>query len=200
MTIQTAQRSNIRVAIASALFLAAIGASVLISYISQPERGYWVLTRPLPIGVEIGHGDIKEIKANLSRSADGYLSAEQNVVGAITLRNFAAGEILHLNSLSSNRDVLTTEHLSLLIRATDIPGSAQVGDTATLYQVRDARNGEDISPPQLVISGVFISEINRKNANFASDLAITIALNRSEIAKVLAATTIGRIVVVPNHG
>lgn len=200
MSTNTSKGSNSRLIIAGSLFITSIAASFLISFLSHTGSQYWSLSRPLPQGVKIGINDLTAVTATLDKGLRGYISTSQPVVGSVTKRSMQAGEILRSDAISNESGGLLIESLSLLIRTADIPSSTVPGDLVTLYQIHDARNGEDIAPPTTILSGVFIQDIERKSANFGSDLSITISLHRDDVGTVLAATSSGRIVVVPAHG
>ncbi|MFM6841090.1 MAG: SAF domain-containing protein [Candidatus Planktophila sp.] len=200
MSLTTENKSNNRLAIAGALFLTSIIASFAISYFANSGSHYWVLKQPLSRGVQITASDIALVKIALGNDVRGYIPGTSNPVGSITRRSLLSGELLNSNDISSNSEGLTTESLSISIRAADIPQSTLPGDLVSLYQVFDARNGEVVTPPQHVISGVFIKEIARKSANFGSDLSLTITVQREDVPLVLIATSSGRIVVVASHG
>ena len=200
MGTNNSKRSNSRLIIAGALFITSIAASFLISFLSHTGSQYWTLTRPLPQGAKIESGDIAVVTATLDKGLRGYISASQSVVGSLIERSMHAGELLRSDAISNKPGRQVIESLSLLIRTADIPSSTSPGDLVTLYQIHDARNGEEIEPPTTILSGVFIRDIERKSANFGSDLSITISLERDDVATVLATTSSGRIVVVPSHG
>lgn len=194
------KKSHTRLIIASTLFCASIAASVLISYLSHSSDSYWVTSHPLAQGVQITSQDLSMRKASLGTAKSGYLSQSSNPIGSVTRRAYAQGELLHISGLSANLEYARNESLSISIRAADIPPSVGIGEMVSLYQVHDVRNGETPIAPQLVISPVFIKEIERKGSNFGSEISVTISLNRSDVTTVLAATNSGRIVVVSTNG
>ena len=200
MATHTEKKSNNRLIIAGALFLTSVLASLLISYLSNTGKQYWMLTRPLAQGVRIESSDLTSATATLDRKLQGYLSNSQPVVGAITRRSLQAGEILRSDAISEASQEMSSASLSLQVRAADIPISTAPGDFVTLYQLIDARNGEIPLPPTKVLSGVFIEEISRKSANFGSDVSLTISVHRDDVSTVLEATSSGRIVIVASHG
>jgi hypothetical protein len=194
------KNSQTRLIVASTLFALSILASFLFTYTSHLGEKYWVLTQPIAKGVQIGESDLTLVKASLASPIRSYLSSSDNPVGSISQRNLRAGELLSEADISIDSSLLTTESISLAVRAADIPLSVQIGDLVTLYQVHDARNGEVVQPPNEVISAVFIQDISRKSANFGSDIALTISLNRRDVPAVLQASASGRIVVATSHG
>ena len=194
------KKSNTRLIIATSLFFTSVLASFLISYLSHQRGSYWVVTQPIAKGVQISASDIGLEDANLAKGISGYLSATSNPIGSIALRTMAAGELISRTSISEDSAELTSESISLAVRNSDLPSSASPGDLVSLFQVHDSRNGEATPAPERIESGVFIREISRKGSNFGSDVTLTISLHRDDVAKVLAATTSGRIVVVSTHG
>ena len=200
MTTHSEKNSQTRLIVATSLFTLSILASFLFSYTSHLGEKYWVLTRPVAIGVQIGDRDLTLVKASLSAPITKYLSASENPAGSISTRNLKAGELLNREDISEDSTFLTTENISLAIRAVDIPSSVQIGDLVSLYQVQDARNGEVVQSPTEIISGVFVRDIARKSANFGSDIALTLSLNRREVPAVLLASASGRLVVASAHG
>jgi len=194
------KKSQQRLIIAGALFFTSILASFLIAYLSQSGSHYWVLREPLPRGVQIQSGDLLLTKASLGLDARGYISSAENVVGSITRRNLSRGELLNTNDLSDDSSELTSESLSISIRATDISATSSTGDLVSLYQVHDARNGEAVPEPLRILTGVYIREISRKSANFGSDISLTVTVDRDDVGRLLSATSSGRIVVVSSNG
>ena len=200
MTLTSGKNSHTRLIVASSLFVLSILASFLFTYTSHLGEKYWVLSRPVAVGAEISNRDLHLVKASLASPISEYLSARENPVGSISMRNLHSGELLRSSDISSDRTHLASENISLAVRAVDIPPSVQIGELVTLYQVQDSRNGEVVQPPTEVISGVFVRDISRKSANFGSDIALTISLNRHDVPKILLASASGRIVVASAHG
>ena len=200
MTNLQSKKSQQRLYIAGALFLTSILASFLIAYLSQSGSHYWVLREPLPRGVQIQSSDLLLTKASLGLDARGYISSAENVVGSITRRNLNRGELLNSNDVSDDSSGLTSESLSISIRATDISPTNMPGDLVSLYQVHDARNGEAIPEPLRILTGVYLREISRKSANFGSDISLTVTIDRDDVGRLLSATSSGRIVVVSSNG
>ena len=194
------KKSQTRLYIAASLFVASIAASFLISYISHQGQSYWVVKSALPKGVQIDSADLQLVQADLAVGIFGYLGSAVNPVGSITLRNLQAGEILNAGAISEDSQELTTESLSISIRASDLPPDISIGEMVALYHVHDARNGEEVIAPERVLSGVFVRAISQGSANFGSDISLTLSLNRESVPILLAATSSGRIVVVSING
>jgi len=194
------KKSQQRLVIAGALFFTSILATFLISYLSQSGSQYWVLKEPLPRGVQIQSSDLLLTKASLGLDARGYISSAENVVGSITRRNLYKGELLNSSDVSDDSNELTSESLSISVRATDISPTSMPGNLVSLYQVHDARNGEAVPEPRRILTGVYIREISRKSANFGSEISLTVTIDRDDVATLLGATSSGRIVVVSSNG
>jgi hypothetical protein len=200
MTKPSEKTSHTRLIVASTLFALSILASFLFTYTSNQGDRYWVLIRPVATGVQLNNRDLALVRARLTSPISAYLGERENPAGSVTTRNLQSGEMLRSTDISSNSSYLATENISIAVRAADIPSSIGIGELVSLYQVQDARNGEAIQTPTEVISGVFVREISRKSANFGSDIALTISINRRDIPAVLQATASGRLVVASTHG
>ena len=130
------KKSQQRLVIAGALFFTSVLASFLISYLSQSGSQYWVMKESLPRGVQIQSSDLLLSKASLGLDAHGYIDSAENVVGSITRRNLSRGELLNINDVSDDVDELTSESLSISIRAADISSTSMPGNLVSLYQVQ----------------------------------------------------------------
>lgn len=200
MVTDIGKKSQSRMMIALALFLASIATSFVFAYLSHQGSAYWVVKAPLPKGVEIKREDLEISRMKLSRATDGYLESNINPIGVITQRAFASGELLLRGALTTDNNQLSAESLSLSIRSVDIPASVTPGDRVALYQLHDARNGEEAIEPRLIISSLFLTSIEGKKGNFSGEISITVSLDRNQIPILLAATTSGRLVVVATSG
>jgi hypothetical protein len=200
MVTNTEKKSQSRMFVAIALFLASIATSFLIAYLSHQGSSFWVMRTPLPMGAEIKAENVGVVTMKLARATQGYLPGATSPIGSITTRALMQGEILHRGVLSSSDSAPTTESISLAIAATDIPSKVAPGDLVSIYQLHDARNGESEIAPHLVISPVYIEEISGKEGNFSGELSITVSLNRTRVPTLLAATTSGRLVIVAIRG
>ena len=196
---QKDQKSNARLIIATSLFAISILASFLFSYLSHSGKDYWMLTRPVAAGAPITSSDLKWVKAEMSPDIRGYLTSTERVINLVALRNLRAGELVHRSDISSEKSRISRAYASISVRAVDLPSNINVGSIVNLYHLQDSRNGEPVPEPELILSQVFVNEISRKSANFASDIALTLSLDINDVPYLLAATTAGRIVVVKSN-
>ena len=200
MAKEIGKKSEKRMAIAITLFLASITTSFAFAFLSHQGSAYWVVTSPLPKGVAITRDDVEISRMKLSRATDGYIQSNLNPIGVITKRSFASGELLLRSAITDSPDQLSAERLSLSLRSVDIPASIVPGDLVTIYQLHDARNGEEAIEPQLILSSLFLVSIEGRKGNFSGDVSVTISLDRKDIPTLLAATTSGRLVIVATSG
>lgn len=192
--------SRARFFFALALCGGALVASFLMSRAAASRENYWVVLHPISAGTALEARDLGFQSVVLGTSAGTYLPATTNPIGSITRRRLAAGELLEGSALSEDSIFLTHQQISLSIRAVDIPSSIQAGEIVSLFQVHDRRSGESEIAPDYILGGVFVAALDRKGSNFGGEVALTISVDRSDVAAVLAATTSGRIVVVRSHG
>ena len=194
------KKSQARLIVASALFLLSVATSFALSYLAHRGEGYWVLTHPVAQGSALTTSDLTRATASIDRSITVYLAESENPVGLIARRNLPAGVLIDRRDLTRDEQQLSHVEVSISVRAVDIPSNIGAGAIVTLFHLTDSRNGEAVSEPVLISSRVFVKEVARKSANFASDIALTLSIDERELAYLLSATTYGRVVVVTSHG
>jgi hypothetical protein len=74
-----------------------------------------------------------------------------------------------------------------------------VGEGVDIYWVLDANNGEDAVDPILILGGVTLLSYEKSGGNFGADVGITVAVEETQVLRLLSATSMGRLVVVRSH-
>ena len=189
-----------RVLIAASLLVASILSSVLISVLSNQKQSVWIANRELTPGQQIAASDISKVQVNISAISNNYVSTDVNPIGSIVINRIQRTSLIATQSISSQNEAINSAEVSLTIRAIDLPASVLAGDRISIYLLEDAEAGAFPSEPELVLSDIYLGSIERKNSNFGSEAAITIAIGREEISDVLRSTTYGRLVVVKLNG
>ena len=189
-----------RILIAASLLVASILSSILISVLSNQKESFWIANRELTPGQQIAASDISKAQVNLTAISQNYLAAEINPIGSIVTNRIQKSSLIATQSISSQSNSINSAEISLTIRAIDLPATVLAGDRISIYLLEDAESGAFPSEPELVLSDIYLGAIERKDSNFGSEVAITIAIGRDEISDVLRATTYGRLVVVKLNG
>ncbi len=194
------KKSQTRLYLSIALCLGALLASYLMTRAANTHQSYWVVLRPIAAGTQIGASDLGYQSVVLGAAAKNYLAASTNPIGSITRRRLVAGELLQGSSLTDDARALTHQEISLSVRAVDIPIDVAVGELVSLYQLHDVREVNATIAPEFIVGSAFVTSIDRKGSNFGGEVALGLALDRSDIATVLSASTSGRLVVVRARG
>lgn len=189
-----------RALIAASLLVASILSSVLISVLSNQKQSFWIANRELTPGQQIATSDISKVQVNISAISNNYVPTDVNPIGSIVINRIQRTSLIATQSISSQNETINSAEVSLTIRAIDLPATVLAGDLISIYLLEDAEVGAFPSEPELVLSDIYLGSIERKNSNFGSEAAITIAIGREEISDVLRATTYGRLVVVKLNG
>ncbi len=202
MPFMSTKKSKIqtRVLVAASLLVASILSSVLISVLSNQKQSFWIANRELTPGQQIAASDISKVQVNISAISNNYVPAGVNPIGSIVINRIQRTSLIATQSISSQNEAINSAEVSLTIRAIDLPATVLAGDRISIYLLEDAESGAFPSEPELVLSDIYLGSIERKNSNFGSEAAITIAIGREEISDVLRATTYGRLVVVKLNG
>jgi hypothetical protein len=189
-----------RVLIAASLLVASILSSVLISVLSNEKQSFWIANRELTPGQQIAASDISKVQVNISAISNNYVPTGINPIGSIVINRIQRTSLIATQSISSQNEAINSAEVSLTIRAIDLPATVLAGDRISIYLLEDAESGAFPSEPELILSDIYLGSIERKNSNFGSEVAITIAIGREEISDVLRATTYGRLAVVKLNG
>ncbi len=188
-----------RFVISTALFVAALLASFLMSIAANQKERYWVVINPIAAGSEVRTQDLGQIEVTLGESGDKYLPATINPAQSVSLRRLLPGELILIQSLSMLSESEINNEISLSLRSVDIPTGVAVGSLVNIYQLHDAKNEEAAIEPTLILRSVQVSSLDRKGSNFGGEVALTISASSRDVERVLAASTSGRLVAVQTH-
>ena len=195
----TISSNRTRLPLAVALIIAAFFSTVIIATYSNKGSNYWVATQPLSPGHTITSTDLSLVHANLNSVSSMYLSETVNPVGMVATRLLQANEIISTADLTSASQSMSTSAVPLSIRGVDVATDLQIGEGVDLYWVLDTNNGEGVIDPILILGGVTLLSYDKGGNNFGSDIGITVAVEETQVLRLLSATTQGRLVVVRTH-
>jgi len=198
MTLQRKTRAT-RLPLAVTLIAAAFVSAFLIATFSNKGADYWVINLPISPGHQISSSDVSIAHMNLDTSAQLYLSDEVEPIGMIATRIMHAGEIIGSMDLTSTVNAMSTSAVPLSVRSVDIATGLSVGEGVDIYWVLDTQNGEDVMDPVLILGGVTLLSFVDGGKNFGSDIGLSVAVEETQVLRLLSATTIGRLVVIKSH-
>jgi hypothetical protein len=188
-----------RLPLAVTLIAAAFVSAFLIATFSNKGADYWVINLPISPGHQISSSDVSIAHMNLDTSAQLYLSDEVEPIGMIATRIMHAGEIIGSMDLTSTVNAMSTSAVPLSVRSVDIATGLSVGEGVDIYWVLDTQNGEDVMDPVLILGGVTLLSFVDGGKNFGSDIGLSVAVEETQVLRLLSATTIGRLVVIKSH-
>jgi hypothetical protein len=190
-----------RFIVAVSLFAAALISALALTALGNRTDSYWVAKSALAPGVEISRDQIALVKVALGESASRYISSNTPLEGSYVTRAQSAGELISIDDVSDLAPTQRTQLVPIAVRATDLPSDISIGEAINIYWVPEsAMGGVQIGMPEVVVKNAYIRSIDRKSANFSSDIALTISLIDSQIIKLLDATVSGRLVIVRTLG
>ena len=192
--------SQTRIVVAVSLFAAALISAMALTALGNQSDTYWTANVNLAPGAQINESDLSQVQVSLGASSSEYLSEGSSPIGAYVLRAIHKGELISVNTLSDTSIEMRSEQVPISVRGSDIPNDIEVGEAVNIYWVPDAMGSERIGEPGLVVSGAYLCSIDRKSANFGTDVALSLSVFNREIFKLLSATSNGRLVVVRSNG
>ena len=188
-----------RLPLAITLIAAAFVSAFLIATFSNKGSDYWVINAPISPGHQILASDISIAHLNLDASAQFYLSIDVEPIGMVATRIMHAGEIIGSRDLTSAIDAMSTSAVPLSVRSVDVATGLRVGEDVDIYWVLDTQNGEDVMDPVLILGGVTLLSYDDGGKNFGSDIGLSVAVEETQVLRLLSATTLGRLVVIRSH-
>ena len=198
MTLHKKTRSS-RLPLAVTLIAAAFVSTFLITTFSTRGADYWVVTTSMSPGHQISASDISLQHMNLDTSARFYLSKEVEPIGMIATRIMHSGEIISITDLTSALDAMSTSAVPISVRSVDIATGLSLGEEVDIYWVLDAQSSESSMDPILILGGVTLLSIDDGGKNFGSDIGLSVAVEETQVLRLLSATTLGRLVVIRSH-
>jgi len=198
MTLQKKTRSS-RLTLAVTLIVAAFVSAFLLATFSNQGADYWVINAPISPGHQISASDVSMSHLNLAASAPNYLSNQIVPTGMVAKRTMQIGEIVGSSDLTSAVDAMSTSAVPLSIRAADIATGLSIGEAVDIYWVLDTQNSEETIDPILILGGVTLLSYDNGGKNFGSDIGLSVAVEETQVLRLLSATTLGRLVVIRSH-
>lgn len=188
-----------RLPLAITLVVASFVSAFLIATVSDKGQDYWVIAQPVNSGHILLEEDLSISHINLNNSASFYLHKSENPIGMIVARNMATGALVGRLDITSQENAMSTSAVPISVRNVDLAKGLIIGEGVDIYWVQDSRNGEPIVDPILILGGVALLSYDQAGNNFGSDIGLTIAVEETQVLRILSATTQGRLVVVQSH-
>ena len=188
-----------RMPLAITLIVAAFASAFFISTYSNRGYDYWVIAQSVTPGHVISLADLANDHLNLGDSTDYYLRESDQIVGLVATRQLQPGELISTADVNSSADSMATSTVPLNLRSSDLASGISVGDPVDLYWVLDSRNGEEVVDPILILGGITLVGLDSSKNSLGGDVSITVAIEETQVLRMLSATTQGRLVVVRTH-
>ncbi|CAN2183837.1 pilus_cpaB, Flp pilus assembly protein CpaB [Candidatus Nanopelagicaceae bacterium] len=198
MTLKRKSRSS-RLPLAITLIIAAFISTFLIATFSNKGDDYWVVNAPISPGHTISSSDLGLVHVNLNSSSSTYLDKSSEPIGMVATRLLQPNEIVAVSDLTNSTDAMSTSAVPLSVRGVDLATGLLVGEGVDIYWVLDTQNGDGSIDPILILGGVTLLSYDKSGNNFGSDVGITVAVEETQVLRLLSATTMGRLVVVRSH-
>jgi hypothetical protein len=85
------------------------------------------------------------------------------------------------------------------LRSSDLAAGVNLGDPVDIYWVFDSRNGEGVIDPILILGAVTVIGLDDSKNALGGDVSISVAIEETQVLRLLSATTQGRLVVVRTY-
>lgn len=198
MTLHTKNRST-RLPLAITLIVAAFVSAFLMATFSNQGSDYWVINSLISSGHHLESSDVSKVHMNLDTSSVFYSDGGTNPIGMVVTRSMYPGEILGTSDVTSSMNAMSTSAVPISVRAVDIATGLGIGEEVDIYWVLDTQSGESAIDPILILGGVTVLSYDDGGKNFGSDTGLSVAVEETQVLRLLSATTVGRLVVIRSH-
>jgi hypothetical protein len=188
-----------RLPLAITLIIASFASVIFITSVANKGADYWVVRGSVISGHVITSNDLETVHMNLSKSSALYIDKNFNPIGLIALRTLQDGEVISTSDLGSAIQGQSTSAVPLSVRSVDIAQGLTLGEGVDIYWVLDSNNGEEVVEPVLVLAGAALLSLENTGNSFSGDVGLSIAVEQTQVLRVLSATSIGRLVVIASH-
>ncbi len=188
-----------RLPLAITLIIASFASVIFISSIANKGADYWVVRGLVVSGHVITSSDLETVHMNLNKSSALYIDRTFNPIGLIALRTLQDGEVISTSDLGSAIQGQSTSAVPLSVRSVDIAQGLTLGEGVDIYWVEDSNNGEAVLEPVLVLAGATLLSLENTENSLSGDVGLSIAVEQTQVLRILSATSIGRLVVIASH-
>lgn len=174
-----------------------VGVTRVVAAASATDQ-LWMVQQELAAGTTIAADDVALTSVRLSTLTP-YLSAAESPVGAVTTRNYAAGELLSDDGVKSPTDAPPLRWLTLPIGTNHLPADLARGQQVDVYVVERSGSGEPVGEPTLVQEAVTVAAVDDGDSRFGGsslELGIALAVSPSDVASLVAAEASGTLTLV----
>ena len=198
MTLTRKTRSS-RLPLAITLIIAAFVSTFLIATFSNKGADYWMVNTPISPGHTISASDVSLMHVNLNATSSSYLDQSIEPIGMIATRLLHPNQLIANSDLTAATNAMSTSAVPISVRGVDLATGLTIGEGVDIYWVMDAQNDESAIDPILILGGVTLLSYDTSGNNFGSDVGITVAVEETQVLRLLSATSMGRLVVVRSH-
>jgi hypothetical protein len=188
-----------RMPLAITLIVAAFASAFFISTYGNRGDNYWVIASSVTPGHVMTASDLVAVHMNLGESSSNYMSTSDQAIGLVATRTMVVGEVISVSDLAASVDAMATSAVPISLRSADLASGISTGDPVDIYWVLDSRNGEPVVDPILIMGGVTLISLDDSKNSLGGDISITVAIEETQVLRVLSATTQGRLVVVRSY-
>jgi len=158
----------------------------------------WSVQTDLASGVAIAADDIELTSVRLGTLTPYYVG-DDSPLGAVTVKDFTAGELVTRTGVESADDAPDLRWLTLPVERHHLPADLRRGEQVDVYLVERTSGGEPLGEPRLVLTAATVADVDEGDSRFGGsslELGISLSIASQDVATLVDAEARGTLTLV----
>jgi hypothetical protein len=187
-----------RLVIGVVLVVASVAGVTRVVAMADQTVEVWSVKSDLAGGVTIASDDL-ELTAVKLDTLGPYFVGDDSPRGTVTLKGFAAGELITRTGVESAADAPDLRWLTLPVERHHLPADLRRGEQVDVYLVERTGSGEPLGEPQLVLTSATVADVDEGDSRFGGsslELGISLSIASKDVASLVDAEARGTLTLV----
>jgi len=184
--------------IALGLILISLFAAMTIASESNRTVHIWAAKHALVPGEVLTVNDLQVNKVLLPENSSRYLDASAKIESSYVVRAVGLGELIPVTALTRSEQSARLRGVPIAINRNDLPADLSVGESINIYSLPIKNQSSAATPVTEIAHGVSVASIDNASKSLGGSIGIVVRLSDADVAALLTADALNRLVAVRN--
>ncbi len=184
--------------IALGLILISLFAAMTIASESNRTVHIWAAKHALVPGEILTVNDLQVNKVLLPENSSRYLDASAKIESSFVVRAVGSGELIPVAALTRSEQSARLRGVPIAINRNDLPADLSVGESINIYSLPIKNQSSAATPVTEIAHGVSVASIDNASKSLGGSIGIVVRLSDADVAALLTADALNRLVAVRN--